>query len=229
MASGPISSWQINRGKVETVTDFTFLGFQITEDGDCSHEAKGCLLLGRKAMTNLDSVLKSRHYFADKGLSSQSCVFSSSHVWMWKLDHKEGWAPKKWTVVLEKTPESPLDCKEMQPVHPEGNHPWLFIGRTDAEGEAPILWPPDAKSRLIGKDPDAGRDWGQEDRGWVVWMASLTQWTRVWVNSGSWWWTGRPGVLQSMGSQEVGHIWATEQQHLLSKQFSSIKYSIINY
>ena len=132
---------------------------------------------------------------------------------MWELDHKEGWEPKNWcfwTVVLEKTLESPLDCKVIQPVHPKGNQSWIFIGRTDAEAEAPVLWPPDVKSRLIGKDPDAGKDWGQEDRGWDGWMASPMQWTWVWVGSRSWWWTGKPGVLQSMGSQRVGNDPATE-------------------
>ena len=130
---------------------------------------KGLLLLGRKAMTNLDSILKSRYYFADKGSSSQSYGFSSSHVWMWELDHKEGWVPKNWcfwTVVLEKTLESALDCKEIQPVNPKGNQPWILIGRTGAEAEALalILWPPHAKSWVIGKDSDAGRDWGQEEK-----------------------------------------------------------------
>ena len=120
MASGPIISWQINGETMETVRDFIFLVSKITADGDCSHEIKRHLLLGRKAMTNLDSILKSRRYFTDKCPSSQSCGFSSSHVWMWKLDYKESRAPKNWcfwTVVLEKTLESPLDCKEIQPVH----------------------------------------------------------------------------------------------------------------
>ena len=136
---------------------------------------------------------------------------------MWELDCEESWALKNWcfwTVVLEKTLESPLDCKEIQPVHPEGDKSWVFIGRTDAEAETPILWPPDGKSWLIGKDPDAGRDWGQEEkgetRGWDGWMASPTRWAWVWINSGSWWWTGRPGVLRFMGSQRVRHDWATE-------------------
>ena len=107
-------------------------------------------------------------YFANKGPSSQSYGFSSGHVWLWELDYKGSWAPKNWcfwTVVLEKTLESPLDCKEIQPVHSEGDQPWIFIGRTDAEAETPILWPPDAKSWLIGKDSDARRDWGQEEKG----------------------------------------------------------------
>ena len=127
---------------------------------------------------------------------------------MWEFDYKEIWAPKNWcfwSVVLEKTLESPLDCKEIQAVHPRENQSWIFIESTDVEAESPILWPPGAKNWLIGKDPDAGkrlRAGGEgDDRGWDGWMASPTQWTWVWVNSGSWWWTGRPGVLQSMGSQ----------------------------
>ena len=115
-------------------------------------------------------------------------------------------------MVLEKTLENPLDCKEIQPVHPEGNHSWIFTGRTDVEAETPIFWPPVAKSWLIWKDPDWDRlkaGGGGEDREWDVWTASPTQWTRVWVDSGSWWWTGRPGVLWFMGSQRVGHDWAT--------------------
>ena len=126
-------------------------------DSDCSHEIKRRLLLRRKAMTNLDSVIKKqRYHFADKDPCSQSCGFSSSHVQMWELDHKEGCAPKNWcfwTVVLEKTLESPLDCKEIKPVNPKGNQSWMFTGRIDAEAEAPIIWPPDAKSQLIGKRP----------------------------------------------------------------------------
>ena len=109
--------------------------------------------------------IKQRHYFVNKCLYSQS--YSFSHTWMWEVDHKEGWAPKNWcfwTVVLEKTLESALDCKEVQAVHPEGDQSWVFIGRTDAEAETPILWPPDAKNWLIGKDPDAGKDWRQEKK-----------------------------------------------------------------
>ena len=111
---------------------------------------------------------KQRQYFAQKGPSSQSYGFSSSHVWMWELDYKESWAPKNWcfwTVVLEKTLESSLDCKEIQPVHPKGDQSWVFIGRTNVEAETPILWPPDAKNWLIRKDPDAGKDWKQEEMG----------------------------------------------------------------
>ena len=132
-------------------------------------------------------------------------------------------APKNWcfwTVLLEKTLESPLDCKEMQPVHSKGDQSWVFFGRNDAKAETPILWPPHAKSWLIGKDSEAGRDWGAggdgDHRGWDGWMASATQWTWVWVNSGSCWWTGIPGLLQSTGSQRVGHDWATKLNWILS-------------
>ena len=113
-------------------------------------------------------IQKQRHYFANKGPSSQDYNFSSGHVWMWELEYKGSWALMNWcfwTVVLEKTLESPLDCKEIQPVHSKGDHSWEFIGRTDLEAKAPILWPPDAKSWLIWKDPDAGKDWGREEKG----------------------------------------------------------------
>ena len=155
------------------------MGSKITADGDCSHELKRHLLLGRKVMTNLDSILKKqRHYFANKGPSSQGYGFSSGHVWMWELDYKESWAPKNWcfwTVVLEKILESPLGCKDVQPVHPKGDQSWVFIGRTGVEAETPILWPPYAKSWLIGKDPDARKDWEQEETedemvGWHHWL-----------------------------------------------------------
>ena len=165
MASSPITSRQIDGETVETVADFIFGGSKITADDDCSHEIKRHLLLGKKVMTNLDSILKSRDNFTNKGPSSQSYGFSSSHVWMWELDYKESWVPKNWclwTVMLEKTLESPLDCKEIQPVHPKGDQSSMIIGRIDAEAEIPILWPPDAKSWLIWKDPDAGKDWRQE-------------------------------------------------------------------
>ena len=133
------------------------------------------------------------------------------------LDCEESWAPKNWcfwTVVLEKTLESPLDCKDIQPVHSKGDQPWVFFGRTDAKAETPVLWPPHAKSWLIGKDSDAGKGLGAggkgDDRGWDGWMVSPTRWMWVWVNSGRWWWTGRPGMLQFMGSQRVRHDWGTE-------------------
>ena len=152
--------------KMETVTDFIFLGSKSTADGDCSHEIKRHLLLGRKAMAKLDSILKSRDItLPTKVLVVKAMIFSSSHfVWMWELDHKKGWTPKDWCfwpVALEKTLESPMDCKEIKPVNTKRNQPWIFIRRTDAETETPILWPPDVKSWLTGKDPDAGKDWGQ--------------------------------------------------------------------
>ena len=142
--------------------------------------------------------------------------FSSGQVWMWELDHKESWGPKNWcfwTMVLEKALESSLDSKEIQPVHPKGNQSWIFIGRTDAEAEALILWPPDMKNWLLRRPwcwerLKAGGE--EDDRGWDGWIALPTWWTWVWANSRRWWWTGRPGVLQSMGSQRVRHDWVTE-------------------
>jgi len=124
---------------------------------------KRCLLFGWKAMTNLDRILNKGHHFANKGPYSQSYGFSSSNPRMWELDHKDYWALKTWcfwTVVLKQTLESPLDCKEIKAINPKGSQPWIFIGRTDAEVEAPKLWPPDVKTWLTGKDPDAGKDWG---------------------------------------------------------------------
>ena len=133
---------------------------------------------------------------------------------MWELDCEESWAPKNWcfwTVVLEKALESPLDCKEIQPVHPKGDQSWVFIGRTDAEAETPILWPPHAKSWVFGKDPDAGRDWGQEEKGatedeMAGWHHWLTLWTWVWVNSRSWWCTGKLACHDSWGRKESDTI-----------------------
>ena len=185
MASGPITSWQIDRENVEAASDFIFLGSKINADGDCSHGIKRHLLLGRIAVTNLDSVFKKkkkkRHHFADKGPYSQSYGFSSSCVWMWELDRKEGWGWKNWhfqTVMLKKMFERPLDSKEIKAINPKGNQPWIFIGRTDAKSEAPILWPPDGKNWLTGKDPDAGKDWRREEKettkdemvGWHHWL-----------------------------------------------------------
>ena len=132
--------------------------------------------------------------------------FSSSHVWMWELDCEESWVPENWcfwTVVLEKTLESLLDCKELQPVSPKGDQSWIFIGRTDVGAETLILWLPDTKSWLIWKNLDAGKDWRREEKGMKWLIASPTRWAWVWVNSGSWGWTGKPGMLQSMGSQRV--------------------------
>ena len=137
-------------------------------DCDCSHEIKRCLLLGRKALSNLVSILKSRHITLPTKVRLVSYAFSSSHVRMWELVYKESWALKNWcfwTVVLEKTLESPLEYKEIQPVHPKGDQSWMLIVGTDVEAETPILWPPDAKSWLIWKDPDARKDWGQKKKG----------------------------------------------------------------
>ena len=166
MASGPITSWQIEGEKMEAMADILFLGSRITVDGDCSHEIRRRLLLESYDKLR-QHIKKQRHHFADKGLSSQSCGFSSSHVRMWELDCEEGWAPKNWclrTVVLEKTLKSPLDSKEIKPVNLKGNQPWIFIGRIDAEAEAPILWPPNVKNWLIEKDPDAGKGWRQKEK-----------------------------------------------------------------
>ena len=141
---------------------------------------------------------------------------------MWEMDHKEGWVLKNWcfqVVVLEKTLESPLDCKEIRPVNPEGNQSWIFIGRTDAEAETPILWPPDMKNQLTGKDPDAGKDWRQEEKGTTEdKMALSTQWTWVWVSSRSWWWTRKLGVLPSHKESDM-----TEQLNWTELKSSSQK------
>ena len=176
------------------------------------------LLLGRKVITDLDSIFESR----DISLPTNVCLVKAV-VFPVVMYGCESWTVKKaecrridafelwcWRTLFE----SPLDCKEIQPVHCERDQPWDFFVRNDAKTETPVLWPPHAKSWFIGKDPDAWRDWGAEgegdDRGWDGWMASLTGWTWVWVNSGSWWWTRRPGVLQLMGLWRVRHDWATE-------------------
>ena len=198
----------------------TFLGGEeaskITADGDAAMKLKELVPWKKSYDQSRQHIKKQRHYFANKCPSSQSYGFSCSHVRMWELDHKGSWVLRNWcfwTMVLEKTLESPLDCKEIQPFNPKGNQFWKFIERTDAEAETPIFWPPDAKNWLIGKDCDAGKDWRQEEKGIAedeILMASLTRWTWVWVNSGSWWWTGRPGVLWLMGSQRVRLDWGTD-------------------
>ena len=170
MTSVPITSWQIYGETMETVRDFIMLGgSKITANGDCSHEIKRRLLLGRKAMTNLDSILKSRDMtLPTKVHLVKAMVFPVVMYGCESWTHKESWALKNWcfwTVVLEKTLQSPLDYKEIQPVNLKGNQSWIFIGRTDAKAETPALWPPDVKSWLIGKDPDTGKDWGQEEKG----------------------------------------------------------------
>ena len=223
MASGPITSWQIDGETKETVTDFILGGSKITADGDCSHEIKRCLLLGRKAMTKLDSILKSR----DIALPTKVHIVKAM-VFPVVMYRCESWTIKKaerqridafelwcWRRLFE----SPLDFKEIQLVHAKGNQSWLFIRRTDAEAETPIIWPPDAKNWLNWKDPDAGKDWRWEEKGTIEdemggWHdcddAMDMSLSKLW----SWWWTGKPGVLQSMGSQRVWHDWATELTEL---------------
>ena len=178
---------------------------------------KSCLLLGRKAMTNVDSILKSRDITLPTNVHLVKAMVFPVVIYgceSWTI--KKNWALKDWclsTSVLEKTLESPLDCKEIQLVHPKGNQSWIFIGRTDVEAETPILWSPDTKNWLIWKDwfweiLKAGGE--RDNREWDGWMALPIQWMWVSVNSGSYCWTGRPGVLQSMGSQRFRHNWATE-------------------
>ena len=150
---------------VETVTDFISGGSKTTADGNCSHGIKRCLLLGRKVITNLDSILKSRDITLPTKVHLVKAMVFPVVMYGWELDYKESWALKNWcfwTMVLERTLESPLDCKETQLVHSKGNQSWIFLGRTDAEAETPILWPPDSKNWLIWKDPDAGKDWRWE-------------------------------------------------------------------
>ena len=161
-------------------------------------------------------IKKQRHYFANKGLSSQSYVFSNSHVWIWELDYKKSWAPKNWcfwTVVLEKTLESPLDSKENKPVNPKGNHSWIFIGRTDAEAEVSILWPPDVKNWLLGKDSDAGKDWRQEKGatqnemvGWHHQLNGHEFEQTLGVGDGQ----GSLACCSPWGCKRAGHDWATK-------------------
>ena len=177
MSSGPITSWQVKGGKVEVVIDFLFLGFKITVDGDCSHEIRRWLLIGWKAMTNLDCVEKQRHYSADKGLYNQGYGHPRAHVWLWEADCKKGREPTNWflwTVVLEKTPENPLDGKEIKSVNFKVNQSWILIGRTNAE--ATVFWSSDANNWLPGKVPDAGKDWRQDKRASEDGMAGWHHW-----------------------------------------------------
>ena len=165
MASSPITSWQMDGGEVETVADFIFLGFKITVDSDCRNEMKRCLLPGRKAMTNLDNVLKSRDLTSLTSQYSQSYGFSSSPVQMWELDHKEGWVVKNWCFQIRvpvKTLESLLGCKEIKPINPKRNQPWIVLSK-GLMLKLQYFWPPDVKSWLIRKHPDAGKDWKQKE------------------------------------------------------------------
>ena len=195
------------------MSNFSFLGSKITADGGCNHEIKRRLLLERKVMTNLDSIFKSRDITLPTNVLLVKAMVFPVVMYGCGSWTEESWVPKNWcfwTVLLEKTLESPLDCKEIQPVHSKGDQSWVFIGRTDAEAETPILWPPHVKRLWCWEGLGAGGE--GDDRGWDGWMASLTRWTwvSVSVNSGSWWWTRRPGVLWFMGSQSVGHNWATD-------------------
>ena len=197
-----------------------FLNSIIIADADCSHEIKRCLLLGRKFMTNHKQLIKKQRlffffFFAKKCSSNQSYGFSSSHIQMWELDYKESWAPKNWcfwTVVLEKTLDSPLDSKEIQPVHGKGNQSWVFIGRTYAETETPILWPRDA-NWFIWKDPDAGEDCRPEEKGTTEdeMVDGITNSTDMSLSKLQGLMMDRePGMLQFLGSQRVRHDWVTE-------------------
>ena len=207
MVSNPITSWQIRE---ETVRDFTFLVSKITADGDCSHEIKRCLLLGRKAMTNLDSVLKSRNIALPAKVHLVKAmvfpvVMCGCESWTIKkaerirIDAFELWF---WRRLLK----SPLDCKEIQPVHPKGNQSWIFIGRTDPEAETPILWPPDAKNRLIVKDPDAGKDWRQEEKGTTE--DEMVGWHHQ-LNGHEFEWT--PGISDGQGSLACCSPWGRKE------------------
>ena len=219
MASGPITPMANRWGNSENSGRLYFGGSKITADGDCSHEIKSCLLLGRKVMTNLDSIFKSRDITLPTKVRLVKAMVFPFVVYgceSWTIKKAEGQridAFELWC--WEKTLESPLDCKEIQPVHPKGNQSWIFIGRTDVEAETPIVWPPHSCKELTHwKRPwcwERFRAGGKgDDRGWDGWMALPTRRTWVWVDSRSWWWTGRPGVLPFMRSQRVGHDWATE-------------------
>ena len=212
-----VPSWEIDGVTVETVADFIFLGSKITADGDCSLEVKTLTPWKQSYDQPRQHIKKQRHYFANKGPCSQGYGFSSGHVWMWVLDHKERWESKNWcfwTVVLEKTLESPLNCQVIQLVHSKGDQSWVFIGRTDVDAETPIVWLPNAESWLIWKDPDAGKDWGQEEKG----MTEDEMGGRHhWLDGHGFGWTlgvgDGQGGLACCGpweSQRVGHDWATE-------------------
>ena len=229
MTSGPITSWQIDG---ETVADFIFLGSKITAGGDCSHEIERCLLLGRKVMANLDSILESR----DITLPTKVCLVKAMvfPVVMygcesWTIKKAELWKTDAFELWCWRRLESPLDCKEIQPVHPKGYQSWIFIGlMLKLQLQYLATWCEELthwKRPGCWESLKAGEGGNRE---WDGWMASLTQWTWIWVTSRGWWWTGRPGVLQSMGPQRVGHNWATELRilpcvhtHLLAKMDST--------
>ena len=190
MAFGPITSWEIDG---ETVSDFIFWAPKSLQMVTAAMKLKDAYSLEDKLWPTQIAYWKQRHYFANKGPSSQGYGFSNDHVQMWDLDCKESWAPKNWcllTVVLEKTLETPLEFKEIQLVHSEGYQPWDFFGRNDAKGETPVLWPPHAKSWLIGKDSDAGRDRGEEEKGTIE--DEMAGWHH-WLDVREFEWTPRVG------------------------------------
>ena len=213
MASGPITSWQIDvyELSVETVSDFIFQGSKITADGDCSHEIKTCLLLGRKIMTNLDSIFKSRDItLPTKVRLVKAMVFPvvmyGCESWTVKKAERRRIDTFKLWFKKSRTLDSPLDCKKIQPVHSKGDQSWVFIGRTDAKAETPILWPPHAKCWLIGKDPDAGRDWGQEEKGATE--DEMAGWHH-WLDGREFEWT--LGVGDGQGGQVCCDSWGHKE------------------
>ena len=212
MASGPISSWQIDGGKVETVSDFIFLGSKITVDSDCSHEIKRCLLLGRKTITNLDSILKSR----DITLLTKVGIFKAMVFpvvryrckrWTIKKTECQTEASELW--FLRRFSWKSLDCKEIKPVNSKGHWSWIFIVRTDAEAEAAVLWSPDVKSQLIGKDPDGGKDWGQEEKG--VKEDEMFRWHH-WLNGHEF--EQAPGVSEGQGNLVCCSSWGRKESDI---------------
>ena len=204
MVSGLITSWQIDGENVKTLISFSWAPksvWMVT----AARKLKEACSLEECYDKPRQCVKKQGHHFADKDLNSQSYGFSSSHIWMWDLDHKESWAQKNWcflTMVLENTLESPLDCKEIKQVNPKGNQSWIFIGRTHAEAEAPILWPPDTKKWLTGKDPDAGKDWRQGEKGMAE--VEMVGWHH-WLNGHEF--EHAPGVGDGQGSLACCSPW----------------------
>ena len=225
MEYSPITSWQIDGEKMATLSVFTFLGHKITTDSDCSHKIKRLFLLGRNYMRNLDSVLKSRDTMFPTKVHVVKVMVFPVVMYGCDLDHKESWAPKNlcfWTVVLKKSLESPLDCKEIKPVNPKGDQPWIFFERTDAEAEALILWPPAVKKLTHWKWPwccgrlRAGGEGG--NRGWDGCLASLTQWTWVWANLGD---------SEGQGSLACYSSWGHNQSDI-TKWLNNNIYTYIN-
>ena len=206
-----MANWWWNNGNSDRLI---FLGYKITEDGDCSHEIKTLAPWKKSYDQPRQHTKKQRHYFANKCPSSQSYGFSSSHVWIQELDYKESWVPKNWcfwTVVLEKTLESPLECKEIKPVNPKGNQSWIYWKDWCWSFNTLAMWWEELthwKRFWCWERLKTGGE--EDDRGWDGWMASPTGWTWVSASSRSWWWIREPGMLQSMGLQRLGHLWATE-------------------